>query len=36
MLSNMPLKSLDQLMLGGRRREIRQADGAANHRPHLA
>jgi hypothetical protein len=36
MLSNLSLKSLDQLTLGGRRHGIGQTEGAANRRPHLA
>jgi hypothetical protein len=36
MLSNLSLKSLDQLTLGGRRHDIGQTEGAANRRPHLA
>ena len=36
LLSNLPLKSLDQLTLGARRREIGQTEGAANRRPHVA
>jgi hypothetical protein len=36
LLVNLPLKSLDQLTLGARRREIGQTEGAANRRPHVA
>jgi hypothetical protein len=36
LLINLPVKSLDQLTLGARRREIGQTAGAANRRPHGA